>query len=390
MLTAVLGAFALLLALPVILEVVSLIRRPVRRGPTARSGEPPFLLFLIPAHNEEGLIGDCVRSVLAMDYPALRRRVIVIADNSTDATAAIARREGAECLERRDPDNPGKPRALAWALAQLSHETWDACVIIDADSTVHPGFGTALAAFAPLDDKALQAYFGTLNETESWLTRLAGVLTRGRYEVTYPLKMRVGLNCPLTGNGMCLGRRLFGPEGWTALSLTENWELYAEYTARGIPVLLAQDARLYSQEAATMRLGRTQRRRWLAGRLGVLRAWGGRILASPRIGLHQKLDALVELGGLSPVLQLVAALAVVVAALALLPGPAGAAVAAVALLSLAGLVVTTVVVLLRHPDPWPTLAAFAMLPAYALWRSGLALKTVFTLRGLTWRRSERG
>ena len=63
----------------------------------------PQLLFLIPAHNEETLVAQCVRSIMSMDYPADRRRVVVIADNCTDHTADLARSAGAECLERPDP-----------------------------------------------------------------------------------------------------------------------------------------------------------------------------------------------------------------------------------------------------------------------------------------------
>ena len=49
--------------------------------------EPPSVLIVIPARNEEGNIEACVRSALAQDYPALQVRVVD--DHSTDRTAAI-------------------------------------------------------------------------------------------------------------------------------------------------------------------------------------------------------------------------------------------------------------------------------------------------------------
>lgn len=389
MLTAALGAVALLLAVPVLLQVAA-VAAPRKRRPPQPPPELPRLLFIIPAHDEEVLIGDCVTSLVGMDYPATHRRVIVVADNCIDRTAAIARERGAECLERHAPALPGKPHALAWAVAQLTSTPWDACVIIDADTIVDAGFGHALARLGPLDHVAAQAYFGTLNETSSWLTRLAGVFARGRYEVTYRLKARAGLNCPLTGNGMCLGRALLVPGGWRWFSLTEDLELYADLTTAGVPILFAGEARLHSMEAVSLRQGWTQRQRWLTGRIHVLRRWAGRVISSRHISPLQKLDALTELAGPSPAPLLLASLATASLALALLTPPASWLVAVIALSALASHVLTTFVVLVRHPDPWRTLAAFAMLLPYAVWRAVMAVGTLAVSRRLTWRRTDRG
>lgn len=385
--TIVLAIAAGLLVLPALSEVVSLLS-PARPPRPAVPSATPRLLFLVPAHDEATLIGPCVSSLVAMDYPVAQRRIIVVADNCQDETAGLARTHGAEALERTDLALPGKPRALAWALEQLRDDPWEACVIVDADTTVDPGFASALAAEAPLTDIAVQAYFGTLNEWDTWLTRLAGVLARSRYEVSYPLKQRVGLNCPLTGNGMCLGRTLL-KDGWQAFSLTENWELYASLTAHGTPIRYSRRALLLSQEVQSMGQGGTQRRRWLAGRIGVLRAWGPRILASATVGWRQKLDALVELGGPSPVLHLVAAVAVAALSLLLVGGPAGGWIAGLAAASLLGHLITTVSVLLRHPEPGRTLLAFVMLPVYAIWRTSTAVWTLLSLRDTVWRKTSR-
>lgn len=381
-----LGALVALLWLPALSELVALFRK--HRKPTETPGSPARLLFLVPAHNEQLLIVECVDSLVRMAYPHALRRIVVIADNCSDATAELARAHGAEALERDDAASPGKPRAIRWALDQTDLDQWDACVIVDADSTVHPGFATALAGFMPLRSCAVQAYFGTRNEWDSWLTRLAGVLARCRYEVSYPLRQAAGLNCPLTGNGMCIGAGLLSNGGWQAFSLTENWELYASYTAGGVPIRYARDALLFSEEARSMNEGGTQRRRWLAGRLWVFRRWWRPLLGSRKIGWHQKLDALAELAGPSPVIHLV--LVAVVAALSLgaIGGSPGLGLAILALGSLAPLVITTGIVILRHPQPFKTVVAFLMLPPYAVWRILTAIRTVLA-PARVWRKTER-
>jgi fumarate reductase subunit C len=121
----------------------------------------------------------------------------------------------------------------------------------------------------------------------------------------------------------------------------------------------------------------------------VIQDWGVRVIRSPRIGWHQKLDVFVELGLCNPVLHLMIALAVAAIALFALPGAAGKWIAFLAAASVSSLAVTTIVAILRHPQPWRTLSAFFMLPAYVGWRLVVVLGTLFTLRDTTWRRTAR-
>jgi cellulose synthase/poly-beta-1,6-N-acetylglucosamine synthase-like glycosyltransferase len=376
--------------LPLLSEILSLLGRS-RAGSQAKQPprEIPRLLFLVPAHNEELMIAGCVRSLLEMTYPAARMRVIVIADNCSDATARLASEQGAESLERFDTNLPGKPRAIAWALSQIDLQQWDACVIVDADSTVASTFALGLAKLAPLNDIAFQANFGVLNEFESWLTRLGGVLSRCRYNVTYPLKQSAGLNCPINGNGMGFGTNLLIRDGWRAFSITEDSELYAIYTEAGVFIGHASEANLFSQEARSLRQGVTQRRRWLAGRTHIIREWGVRLILSPHIGWHQKLDAFVELGFAIPVLHLLIAVLVVAGGLIGVGGTTGWWIASLAAASLSGVVVTALIVIWTHPQPWRTLFSFFMLPVYAGWRVIVLLGTLSTLGDTTWRKSER-
>lgn len=90
--------------------------RPRHRSVAAPGGsknEPMRLAVLIPAHDEEEGIATTLESLLDGDYPASARRVIVVADNCSDATAARAAATGAEVWERTDPANRGKGFALA-------------------------------------------------------------------------------------------------------------------------------------------------------------------------------------------------------------------------------------------------------------------------------------
>ena len=100
-----------------------------------RSPLAPPITVIVPAYNEEAVILDTVRSVLASNYPRLE--VLVIDDGSTDHTAELVRENFS-----RDPrvrlllqPNRGKPTALNHALAE---ETGEIVVSIDADTIVDP------------------------------------------------------------------------------------------------------------------------------------------------------------------------------------------------------------------------------------------------------------
>ncbi|MGI8417109.1 MAG: glycosyltransferase family A protein [Nakamurella sp.] len=57
-------------------------------------GEPPHFSIVIPAFNEESYLGDCLSSLSGQDYPG-SFEVIVVDNNSTDHTAAVACAAGA-------------------------------------------------------------------------------------------------------------------------------------------------------------------------------------------------------------------------------------------------------------------------------------------------------
>lgn len=79
-------------------------------------------LILVPAHNEERVVGDLIRNLQEMDYPPELYDVYVIADHCDDDTAGVARSLGARVIEiaAQGPDAPtGKPLALKHALEEI-------------------------------------------------------------------------------------------------------------------------------------------------------------------------------------------------------------------------------------------------------------------------------
>lgn len=391
-LSVLVGLVALMLWLPTWSDLVSITRVLTRRGARTQSlelGELPRLLFIVPAHNEELLIRACVRSLVALRYPRERCGIVVIADNCSDRTAEIARSAGARCLERADSTKPGKPHAIAWALEQLSLAQYDAVVIVDADTMVDANFAMQLvrAGGPAIAHVAIQGYFDVSNRTESPITRMAAVLATATHRFAYALKSSAGINVPLVGNGMAIGRDVLTRHGWQAFSICEDWEMYAFLTTHSVRILGAPRARIYSQETQSLRQSATQRERWTAGRLTVLARLGPRVLAS-RAAISQKLDAIAELSAPGPAVHL--GLATVLGGLSVAFGLPGASLLVVTLAAtLIRPFAYTVAALTVQPDPVRATVAFAFLPLYTAWRVGSALRALRMIGNARWIRTER-
>jgi cellulose synthase/poly-beta-1,6-N-acetylglucosamine synthase-like glycosyltransferase len=375
---------------PTVSDLVSLAKLARNRGHRPRGHRPnvpPRLLFLVPAHDEEALIGSCVQSLRRMQYPADAFAVWVVADNCSDRTAALARQAGAHCLERADPARPGKPHAVAWALAQLPIRDFDAVAIIDADAVVDTEFARGLAAAGPLRGKVVQPFNGVRNPSDNAMTRMAAVLATANHRLAFAVKTRAGLNVPL-GAGMCIGADILARDGWRVFSIGEDWEFYALLTERGARTESAPGARLYAEEARSLRQSAPQRHRWAAGKLTVLWRYARRILRSPRIGTHQKLDAIAELLGTGPAVQ--AGGATVLAAVLLFTHAPGARLVALALAaSLLRPAIYAALALRREPEPWRSAAAFLYLPFYTAWRLGVQVTALTMLGDKPWVRTPR-
>lgn len=249
-----------------ILAVVALLSRPRVPSP----GGPPQTRFaiVIPAQNEEAGIAAALRSCGELDYPADLVRAIVVADNCTDATAAIARRHGAVVLERQDSDFRGKGHALAWALPQVLADRPDAVVLLDADCAVDPQALRAFAARLAAGQRVVQARVVTANPDASPVSYAAAVGNLLENDLFYAPKDRLGGAVFLRGTGMAFARSVLEIHAWDAFSVAEDSEYTLTLLRAGVAVRWAGEVTVRSDAAASVAQLRVQRRRWAAALSG--------------------------------------------------------------------------------------------------------------------------
>lgn len=128
---------------PAILRLLARVR-PHRPATAVPAGEWPSVSICLPAYNEEAQIRGAVESLLALDYPAEKRQILVVSDASSDRTDEIVREyadRGVELL--RMPERGGK---TAGENAAAPHLRGDIVVNTDASIRIRPEALRAIVA----------------------------------------------------------------------------------------------------------------------------------------------------------------------------------------------------------------------------------------------------
>ncbi|HZU82843.1 MAG TPA: glycosyltransferase family 2 protein [Polyangiaceae bacterium] len=258
--------------------------------------QPPRLKLdvVVPAHDEEAGIASTVASLLAVDYPRDLYRVIVVADNCADATAARASQAGATVFVRDDAARRGKGYALAFAFERsLSEGAADAIVVVDADTRVTPNLLHAVAARVAAGAKAVQVEYAVANPKASWRTRLMHIAFTLFHDVRSRARERLGASAGLRGNGMGFASAVLREVPHDAFSVVEDVEYGIRLGRAGHRVHYAGEARVSGEMVAGERASRSQRRRWEGGRATLARRHGAALLLE---GMRRRSLLLFDLG----------------------------------------------------------------------------------------------
>ncbi len=268
--TYLLSVLSLAVAVPIgvfVLECCAALLPARRRYDVA--GRRPRVDVLIPAHDEEAVIEATLASVTS----ELRAgdRVLVVADNCTDATAELARRSGVDVIERFDATRRGKGYALDFGLRSLTSEPEDVVVIVDADCRLAAGTLDHLARAAAATGRPVQAvYRMTPPPRPSPRDVVSSFSVTVKNEARQRGVDRLGVSCTLTGSGMALPRRLFDLVHLADGNIVEDMRLTFELVRLGRGPVFCPAAVVTAPLPQSRHASRAQRTRWEHGHLQTL------------------------------------------------------------------------------------------------------------------------
>lgn len=267
MISFALALAAGVLAIPILvfaLEIVVAVLRVSRADAPQPSGVRARLAVLVPAHNESQSLLPTLANIRQQLLPG--DRLLVVADNCSDDTAAIASAACAEVVERRDAARRGKGFALDFGVRHLAASTPEVVIIVDADCHVGDGAIDHLARAATATGRPVQALY-LMNAPVGINHRVAAFAWRVKNKLR-PLGLAaLGLPCQLVGTGMAFPWNLIRSadlaNGW----LVEDLKLGLDLAAAGHPPLFCPAALVTSEFATSAAGAQSQRTRWEHGHL---------------------------------------------------------------------------------------------------------------------------
>lgn len=323
----------------------------------------PRFGLLVCARNEEPVIARIVADLLAQDYPAELRDVLVVAHNCTDATASVAARAGAIVLEVNTP-HAGKSFAVQAGAERF--EDYDYIGVFDADARVAPGLLAAIARHSG-GAECLQAEAVPIADAD-WLAEGYGFGRKARNVFWWRPREALGLTTTITGSGWFIRPALLAGYRSGQWTMTEDLELTARLVADGHMVRYVSAAQVALGEPRDLRTSVNQRSRWVRGHIGVVKGrWHPLAAAALRGNPHAR-DLAIYL--LMPTRMLTRLGVTVAGVLALFSAP----------FALPGWIVL------------PALAGEWVVPAWIAWRERLlrlssgsfSLAARYTLLSLLW------
>lgn len=387
------GALALLVPeMIVLIETVGALlpRRKLGPPPPGDGESGPRVAVLIPAHDEAAQIEGTVRALVSQ--LGRRDRLVVIADNCADDTAARARQAGATVIERQDADRRGKGFAIAFALQHLDPDPPDVVILVDADCQVSEGGLRILSTLANRLNRPVQAeYLIQSPPNPGPVAVVSGLAVLIRNRVRPRGLARLGLPCHLTGSGMAFPWRVLRDAPAMGAELVEDLVMGIQMALAGHPPLFCPEVRVTSELPDDKNAAMSQRRRWEHGQLHTLAKYFPRLIG---LGVARRRAGLVGLGFdlMVPPLALLVMLQLAVLCAALLAGAIGltsflpAALAAVGMATLGVAIGAAWLVFGRQVAP---LRYLLFIPFYVLWKIPLYLSLVLRGKQKTWDRTAR-
>ena len=354
------------------------------------SAEPVKAVIVVPAHDEEAIIGESLANLIRS--AADRATILVVADNCGDSTAEVARRSGVEVVERFDPARRGKGFALDFAKRHFKENPPDVVLVVDADCAIDAqSIGRLVASCAATGRPCQAIYVQSAVRNGPPLLQLSTFAFFIKNVIRQRALLRLAGRVHLLGTGMAFPWALFERANLANANIVEDLEMGLQLAESGHLPLMIEGATVLSEPAKEDETIE-QRRRWEGGFLASATQWAPSLLfrsirAVDARRLWAGIDLLIPPAALLLLLDTIALLFIVIgssfAGIAVWPGFAlvcSVAIAGVGLLAAWA----------SGGSRFITLTGLAKVPLYLLWKLPLYLGLARRGAPKEWVRTGRG
>lgn len=263
--------FAVLLMIPALVFAVEILAALfLRSASVVETQNTPTVAVLIPAHNESSGIIETLASI----RPQLSEcdQLLVVADNCSDDTAEIARKYGAEVIERHDTTRRGKGYALDFGIQYLAkNNPQEILLIVDADCIVEAGAIKKIAAHAALHQRPVQALYLMHNKADAGLKSKVAEFAWCVKNWVRPLGcLNLGMPCQLMGTGMAFPWCLIKNVDLANGNIVEDMKLGVDFALSNQAPIFYPNAKVWSFFPTGSDVQKGQSKRWEHGHLAMI------------------------------------------------------------------------------------------------------------------------
>ncbi|MDP5131532.1 MAG: glycosyltransferase family 2 protein [Paraglaciecola sp.] len=228
-------------------------------------------VILIPAHNEEGDIGKNLQAIKSQIEEG--DKILVVADNCSDNTAAICRNENVMVIERTNTMQIGKGYALQYGVDHIKslNQSWRTIVVMDADCQFTEGSLNTLVAKSQSLNRVVQALYLMKSPDKLNIKLNISEFTWLIKNWVRPLGLKkMGISCHLQGSGMAFPLTILNKYSLASGSIVEDLELGLKIVDGGDEILFLPEATVLSYFPTNEEGLAIQRKRWEHGHMSIV------------------------------------------------------------------------------------------------------------------------
>lgn len=226
--------------------------------------------IIIPARNEEAVVGNLIESIRKNNYPQDKIDIFVIAHNCKDNTADVARAMGAIVYEYNNPEENTMGYAFRYLFDRIKEdygiESYDGYFLFNADNIVDANYFDKMNdAYVAMGKKhTITSFRNSKNFGSNVISALYGL--HFMYGCRYECRGRtvVGCSTRIQGTGYVISPELV-KNGWKYVTLTEDWEFSTDQVIAGQKIYYCDEAVFYDEQPTNFRIMWRQKVRWCRG-----------------------------------------------------------------------------------------------------------------------------
>lgn len=269
--TNIYGLYFIITAIPVFIKKEKNIKHPDKLH---------YFEILIPARNEEQVIGNLINSLKKLDYDKTKYEITVILNNTQDKTKDISLSQGANIIECQNKITC-KGDALKETFGIFKdRQDIDAYIIIDADNIVDASFLTHMNNSLNKGYQVAQGFRDIKNLNTNWISSSYALYYYIQNLFFNQSRILNNSSSSINGTGFMIKKDLIDSEGFNTKTLTEDIEFAGLCSLNNIKIDYVSEAITYDEQPTNFKVSWNQRKRWSKGALECFKIYSSKLLTN--------------------------------------------------------------------------------------------------------------